>query len=241
LNQVRNRVLREIFLAPSVVLPIVGGLSSLLLSWAADGVNWLTLAGLTGVLGGLGWMATRAIFKTESITAETIEKLREQEKAAEESRLDQLDRLMTQDNDDRDQDLLRTLRVQRAQFHEIASQPGVVIRSQEILTQFEELYRASVNNLYESYRLLMQSKPLGTNERRVLLAERERLLKEIQVSVDFSFSALEQYRSFTKKTVGTDLSRLREELDESIKIAKRTEERLRELDSSPDHPSYLRE
>ncbi len=172
-------------------------------------------------------MATRAIFKTESITAETIEKLREQEKAAEESRLDQLDRLMTQDNDDRDQDLLRTLRVQRAQFHEIASQPGVVIRSQEILTQFEELYRASVNNLYESYRLLMQSKPLGTNERRVLLAERERLLKEIQVSVDFSFSALEQYRSFTKKTVGTDLSRLREELDESIKIAKRTEERLR--------------
>ena len=241
MNQVRNRVLREIFLAPSVVLPIVGGLSSLLLSWAADGVGWLTIAGLAGVLGGVGWMATRAIFKTESITAETIEKLRGQEIAAEEARLDQLDRLMSQDNDDRDQDLLRTLRVQRAQFHQIASQPGVVIRSQEILSQFEELYRASVNNLYESYRLLMQSKPLGVNERRILLDERERLLKEIQVSVDFSFSALEQYRSFTKKTVGTDLSSLREELDESIKIAKRTEERLRELDSSPDHPAYLRE
>ncbi|MFN7845383.1 MAG: hypothetical protein ACK5YR_12445 [Pirellula sp.] len=241
MNQVRNRVLREIFLAPSVVLPIVGGLSSLLLSWAADGVGWLTMAGLAGVLGGIGWMATRAIFKTESITAETIEKLRGQEIAAEEARLDQLDRLMSQDNDDRDQDLLRTLRVQRAQFHQIASQPGVVIRSQEILSQFEELYRASVNNLYESYRLLMQSKPLGVNERRILLDERERLLKEIQVSVDFSFSALEQYRSFTKKTVGTDLSSLREELDESIKIAKRTEERLRELDSSPDHPAYLRE
>jgi hypothetical protein len=224
-----------------VVLPIVGGLSSLLLSWAADGVGWLTMAGLAGVLGGIGWMATRAIFKTESITAETIEKLRGQEIAAEEARLDQLDRLMSQDNDDRDQDLLRTLRVQRAQFHQIASQPGVVIRSQEILSQFEELYRASVNNLYESYRLLMQSKPLGVNERRILLDERERLLKEIQVSVDFSFSALEQYRSFTKKTVGTDLSSLREELDESIKIAKRTEERLRELDSSPDHPAYLRE
>lgn len=224
-----------------MVLPIVGGLSSLLLSWAADGVGWLTMAGLAGVLGGIGWMATRAIFKTESITAETIEKLRGQEIAAEEARLDQLDRLMSQDNDDRDQDLLRTLRVQRAQFHQIASQPGVVIRSQEILSQFEELYRASVNNLYESYRLLMQSKPLGVNERRILLDERERLLKEIQVSVDFSFSALEQYRSFTKKTVGTDLSSLREELDESIKIAKRTEERLRELDSSPDHPAYLRE
>jgi hypothetical protein len=224
-----------------VVLPIVGGLSSLLLSWAADGVGWLTIAGLAGVLGGVGWMATRAIFKTESITAETIEKLRGQEIAAEEARLDQLDRLMSQDKDDRDQDLLRTLRVQRAQFHQIASQPGVVIRSQEILSQFEELYRASVNNLYESYRLLMQSKPLGVNERRILLDERERLLKEIQVSVDFSFSALEQYRSFTKKTVGTDLSSLREELDESIKIAKRTEERLRELDSSPDHPAYLRE
>jgi hypothetical protein len=223
------------------VLPIVGGLSSLLLSWAADGVGWLTLAGLGGVLGGLGWMGTRAIFRTESITAETIQKLAEQEIAAEEAQLDHLDRLLSQDNDDRDQDLLRTLRVQRAQFKQLASQPGVVIRSQEILAQFEQLFRASVNNLYESYRLLTQSKQLGQNERRMLLNERERLLKEIQVSVDFSFSALEQYRSFAKKTVGEDLSRLREELDESIKIAKRTEERLRELDSDPDYPSYLRE
>ena len=241
MNQVRNRVLREIFLAPSVVLPVVAGVSSLLLSWAADGVSWLTLAGLAGVLGGIGWMGTRAIFKTESITAETIQKLKEQEIAAEQARLDQLDRLLSQDQDDRDQDLLRTLRVQRAQFQQLASQPGVVIRSQEILAQFEELYRASVNNLYESYRLLVQSKSLGANERRIMLHERERLLNEIQVSVDFSFTALEQYRSFTKKTVGTDLSRLRDELDESIKIAKRTEERLRELDSDPAHPAYLRE
>jgi hypothetical protein len=241
LNAVRNRVLREIFLAPSVVLPIVAGASSLLLSWAADGVSSLTLAGIAGILGGIGWMATRAIFKTETITKETIEKLESQEKQAEEDELERLGALLSQDDDDRDQDLLRALRVQRAHFRELASQPGVVVRSQEILQQVEQLYRASVNNLYESYRLLVQSRELGPAERRAFVVERELLLKDIKVSVDFLQSALQQYRSFTKKTVGTDLSELRDELDASIKVAKRTEERLRELDNHPDNPAYLRE
>jgi hypothetical protein len=241
LKEIRNRVLREIFLAPSVVLPMVAGASSLLISWAADGVTTLTMAGIAGVLGSIGWMATRAIFQTESITKETMEKLKQQQIQAEESELDRLHELLSQDNDDRDQDLLGALRRSRAQFQELASQPGVVVRSQDILAQAEQLYRASVNNLYESFRLLEQATQLGPAEKRELLVERDLLLKDIKASVDYLQSALSQYRSFTKKTIGTDLSQLRDELDASLKVAKRTEERLRELDSNPNISAYLPE
>lgn len=241
MKEVRDRVLREIFLAPSVVLPVVGGVSAWLVSWAADGVPSLTLAGLVGVLGGLGWMATRAIFRAEKITQDTMQELQQREVAAEQAELDRLDELLRQDDDPRDQELLKLLRLHRIEFQEIARQPGMVARSREVLGRVEQLFRASVNNLYESYRLSEQAMKLRTRARQDLLAEREKLLTDIKLTVDQLSASLIEYRRVTKKASGEDLGRMREELEASIQIAKRTEERLRELDSSPSYQPASRE
>jgi hypothetical protein len=222
-------------------LPVVGGLSAWLVSWAADGVPSLTLAGLIGVLGGLGWMATRAIFRTEKITQDTMQELEQRELAAEQAELDRLDELLRQDDDPRDQELLKLLRLHRIEFQEIAKQPGVVARSREVLGRVEQLFRASVNNLYESYRLSEQALKLRTRARQDLLAEREKLLTEIKLTVDQLSASLIEYQRVTKKASGEDLGRMREELEASIQIAKRTEERLRELDSSPNYQAANRE
>jgi len=210
-------------------------------SWAADGVPSLTLAGLIGVLGGLGWMATRAIFRTEKITQDTMQELEQRELAAEQAELDRLDELLRQDDDPRDQELLKLLRLHRIEFQEIAKQPGVVARSREVLGRVEQLFRASVNNLYESYRLSEQALKLRTRARQDLLAEREKLLTEIKLTVDQLSASLIEYQRVTKKASGEDLGRMREELEASIQIAKRTEERLRELDSSPNYQAANRE
>jgi hypothetical protein len=239
LKQLRDRVLKELVLAPSVVLPIVAGCSAWLISWAADGVTGLNMAGLVGVLGGLGWMATRYIFQAESIAQAAMEKLQRQERQAEEDELDRLSEMLSQDDDHRDQELLRLLRLYRAQFQEIASQPGVVVRSQEVLMRVNQLFKASVNNLYESYRLWLQARTLGPVQRQNLLDDRERLLDEIRQAADSLHSSLSQYKGLTQRSTGSDLSRLREELETSIDIAKRTEERLRQLDALPDYPAYL--
>jgi hypothetical protein len=230
LKEVQNRVIREIFLAPSVVLPIVAGASAWLLSWAGNGIDALTLAGLVGVLGGFGWMATRAIFQTESLTHQTIAKMKLQALQAEQAELDRLDQLLSQDKDDRDQDLLRLLRAHRAQFEEFASQPEIAIRSQGILNSAKQLFAASVNNLSESYKLLEQSRKLSAKEQRTLLGRREQLLAEIRDSVDHLESTLTQYKKLTEKSTGGELTRLRDDLDANLLIAKRTEERIRALE-----------
>ena len=50
-----------------------------------------------------------------------------------------------------------------------------------------------------------------------------------------------KYKSLTKKSTGNELSKLRDELEESLRIAKRTEERLRELEGTNTHESFLKE
>ena len=51
---VRKKVLLDLFASPGTLLPVVGGFSSLILSWAAGGVSLLNFLGIAGILGGLG-------------------------------------------------------------------------------------------------------------------------------------------------------------------------------------------
>lgn len=233
LKELRRRVLRKIFLAPTVILPVVFGLSAWMISWAGDGISSLNLAGLIGVLGGVGWAATRAVYGTEKFVQQAYDEMSQEAILAESRRLDQLDQLLCQDNDPRDQELLRMLRSQRAQFREIASQPTLTARSTEVLAGVEQLFRASVKNLSECYQLWLESQRLGRSEQQALLVEREKLLQEIRVTVDQVQKSLSEYRDLSKRAVGTDLGELRGELEHSIEIAKRTEERLRELEIAP--------
>jgi hypothetical protein len=233
LQELRRRVLRKVFLAPSVVLPVVIGVSAWLISWAGDGVSAMNVAGLIGVLGGAGWAATRAIFGLEKFSEQAYQDLTAEQLNVESQQLDQLDHLLCQDNDPRDQEMLRMLRNQRAQFRQLASQPNLVARSVEVLERVEQLFKASVKNLAECYHLWEQSRSMGRAAQNALLVEREKLLQEIRATVEQIQKSLNEYKSLTKRSVGTDLTALRDELETSIEIAKRTEERLRELESTP--------
>ena len=92
MDPVKRKVISELFLAPSVVLPIVGGISAGLLSWAAGGSALLTGAAMIGLLGGVGWMLTRMIFTVEEITDKAMQAVLAKRMHAEKRELDELAR-----------------------------------------------------------------------------------------------------------------------------------------------------
>jgi paraquat-inducible protein B len=242
LDPIKRKVLTELFLAPSVVLPIVGGISSGMLSWAAGGNGYLTLAGAVGFLGGIGWMLTRIIFQVESITEEAMRFEHEQREKADRLRLDELAGMLRKELDHRTQDYLTLLRSLRDDFQETADQPGIRNRSAKIREQVSLVFDAAVEQLRQSYSLWELSEDLRGDARTKVLANREQVIAEIGATVDRLQATVTQFKELVRRDNKVDLASMRDELEATMRVARRTEERMREeFENSSSQRSLTRE
>jgi hypothetical protein len=231
-DPVKRKVISELFFAPSVLLPIVGGISAGMLSWAMGGNAWLTIGAIAGVLGGLGWMMTRIIFKVEAITEAAMRFEQEQAIKAENEQLDRLMQKLGSDRDERTQDYLILLRSLRDDFQNHTSQPGVQFRSARVREQVSAIFNAAVEQLGNSYKLWELSENLGGEPRRKVLVNREQILKEVSATIDRLQVAVTQIKEMIRQDEKTDLASMREELEATMRIARRTEEKMREIENS---------
>jgi hypothetical protein len=236
----RKRILREIFVAPSVVIPLVGGASAWLMSWAGGGSDFLNAAGLVGVLGGIGWFATRVIFQMDSLSEKALRDLENERLATEEATLDQLQKRLAGDGDARTESILILLRETRREIERIAQTPGIQLRSLEIVKQSNELFWASIEQLEQSLKMFQLAKKLNGTERQAVLRQRESCLKEARESAEHLHSAVAAFRQVVDKNQVRDLDRLQQDLSDSIEAARRSEERMRELQSTDRYDRMLK-
>jgi hypothetical protein len=241
MDAIRRKVMSELFLAPSVVLPMVAGASAWLVSWGLGGVTSLTVGGLVGILAGAGWMATRIIFQLDDITERTMRFAKEKARQEEEQRLDNLQDKLSQLGDHRAFDYLTILREQRNEFEELADQPSIQGRSHQVSGQVRQLFLAAVEQLERSYKLSELVERLRSNERREMQSRNEETLAEIKATIDSLTDAVEQFRRLSLREQDGDLSQLRDELDESLRVAHRTEERMREFEQSIRYDQHQKE
>ncbi|MCE2810408.1 MAG: hypothetical protein LW850_30600 [Planctomycetaceae bacterium] len=240
MEALRKRILREIFVAPSVVLPIVGGASAWLLSWAGGGgSDMLNLVGLAGVLGGIGWFATRFIFQLDSISEKAMQDLAKDAFQKEENHLNELQKRLATDKDPRTEQYLILLRENRAELEKLAQTPGIQIRSLEILKQARQLFWAATDQLDQSLKMYQLAQKLSGEQKQGVLAQREHCLSEARESAEHLRDAIATFRQFTDKNLQRDMDSLQLDLAESIQAAKRSEERLRDLQNRPDYERYL--
>ncbi len=237
----RSRIASELLWAPSVVLPMVAGASAWLVSWGSGGVNSLNVAGLAFVLGGVGWLATRVIFYADEVAAKILREDAQKILKNEEDKLDQLQYRLRSDKDFRTKDYLTLLRTCRNDFEEFAKKPGIVIQSQEIVKQVRQLFWSATEQLEQSLKLHGLAERLSGEQRKKVLEEREQTLSEIRVSIEHIQSAVKHYEELMDKEQQSDLGSLRDELDASLRIAKRTEERMRELEGSLNYDARMKE
>lgn len=241
MKEVRRRVMSEIFLAPSVVLPLVAGATSWLLSWGAGGNSWLNLAGLVSTVGGLGWMATRWIFQVESITEQVMEDMRSQEIEKQNIELDQLAQLLLKDRDHRTEDYLILLRAIKGRFDEARMKSKSSVRFLEVPERVDELFQATIGQLRRTYQLYELSRDISPDTRKSILQQRENVLNEIKESIDHLETAVSHFTTMLERNQPGDLSALRDELDTSLRVAQRTEERLKEMEGSGNWNTVTRE
>ncbi len=237
----RSRIASELLWAPSVALPLVAGASAWLMSWAVGGTAVLNIAGLALVLGGVGWLATRVIFLTDDVVAKILRDDAAKVIQAEEDKLDQLQFRLRSDRDYRTKDYLTLLRTCRSEFEEFARKPGIAIQSQEIVKQVRQLFWSATEQLEQSLKLHALAERLSGEEKKKVIEQRENTLGEIRASIEHMQSAVKHYQELMNKEQQSDLGSLRDELDASLRVAKRTEERMRELEGAIDFDKLLKQ
>jgi len=235
MDEVKKKVLLDVFASPWTVLPAAGGLSAWMMSWAMDGSMLLNLAGLAGVLAGLGMLATRLIFGLEQITEDAYSFVNEKQRQAQETALDALDKKLRGDKDPRTQDLLRQLRHLYASFQTDAKQGKITGTTHPILAKVDRLFRAAVKHLEQSYELWKTARRMRGDTRKSVGQERDEMIQEVAETVEHLSRTINQFHAFKSKEADTELVKLREELDETMRVARRAEERVAALGKQLDY------
>ena len=238
MDEVKRKIYLDLFAAPTTILPIVGGLTALMGSWAFGGNAPLTFAGVAGVLGGLGIFASRIIFGLEKLVQGAAAHVQEQERKKQIASLRNLDARLQADNDARTERLLRQLWHLYETIQSDVRDGKISLAAQDILSSVSQMFTLCITHLERSLELWESATRLRGSGRRKILNQREALIAEVEESVEFLENKLEQLHVASAARGQSELSQLREELDETIRVAKRAEERAKTFgDDTPDYDS----
>ena len=229
MDEVKRKVMIDLFASPGTLAPIVVGLTSLMYSWAVGGDPAGNAIGIMGVLGGAGYFASRLVLGLEGMTKRAYEAIAEHHRTKRNQALDELERQLHGDQDQRTETCLRNLRNLYDTFQQSCLEERVVATHHQVVSQAEQIFNASVQQLERSLELYQISQKLTGKPRGEILAERERVIREVIDTRDHLSATMEQFQTFATRRNQSELSQLREELDETLRVAQRTEERMAEI------------
>lgn len=222
MDDVKKKAIIDLLAAPISIIPIVGGLSSLILSWVI-GSSLLALGGICGVVVGSAIFAHRLIFGVEEITKNAYEQIQKQAKEKRDTELDNLDQLLRQDKDARPEQCLRELRVL---YEILQKESSHAITGKEILQNFERMFEACVKKIQKSDDLWRSSRGLHNSAKKKLLEERENIVDELVQTTEYLSTVVRQTKEIKTVKENSELSELTRELEKTLTVARRTEERL---------------
>ena len=229
--EVRKQATLDLIVSPWTLGPVVLGGTALAAGWALGGDPTWLFAGVSGLLAGGGMLATRWLTQLEAVTAQAWRKLIDAEQADREAELDKLDRALQRDGDPSSQKLLRALRTIRQGLEQDEAEGKLGGAGGIVKDRAEEVFAACVAQLRYSLELDETARRLAGPARRALRADRQAILKEVAETVRHLAGTVAEVREAPIKRREGDLGRLRQELDATMEVARRTEARLNELDA----------
>lgn len=234
-KSLKRRVLLRLLGSPFTVLPFMLGMTAMTAGWVLDWRPAVALfSGAAGALCAAGAFITRLMVSGESVARGVAAESEREELEARAQALDELDRKLTSaDKDPRPETALRDLRALVKAFEEGASDyyrfnAGTVV---ELHSRVGQLFDHCVDSLRQTDRLWQTAQQLRTvSARQPILDQRERIVDEVQASIKQLSDTLVAMQTLGagERSEG-QLARLRDELDQSLAIAKTVEERVNDL------------
>ncbi|MEM1445333.1 MAG: hypothetical protein AAGF84_04710 [Planctomycetota bacterium] len=239
-----RRVLLDLFNSGWVLLPSAVGVTSILADWAATGsvTGWGTWLGLTGLLVGAGAMATRWLTGADRIAAKIVEEERQAHADARQRRLAALRHRLLADQDETTNSALVGLIHLEKQLEALLAQPqpGRQAPAPELVGKVRELIDTSLSSLERAAELHeVRARVMTSEAREKVEASRQDVIREVVSSVSQIARAIDgmQTLHLHRNTPAAELSRMRRELDESLDVARRVEQRMTDLEHRLDgHP-----
>jgi putative alpha-1,2-mannosidase len=211
--------------SPITTVPLCFGAAALGVSLLLGSPTGM-FAGTAGLLVGLGIAATRGLLSVEQITEEARRGLLKRQEEKHRDEMKQLEASLVLDGDPRTETSLRQLCEHYELFQEQAAAGRLTASGYQVTQQVEQLFQACINQLRRSHELWEQAHGLRGETRADALEEREEIVVEVAATTEQVLRAVQHFRRMKEQSGEDELHHLREELDESLRVARLVEERM---------------
>ena len=230
-KEFRKRVVLRLLTRPLTLVPLLAGATLLMGAWALGLKAGLSLfAGTVSVLVGMGAFFTRLLAGDQGIEKLVLANMNQEAEAQRDADLDDLEQRLAEDGDPRTEQALRDLRVLAAAFEEGKAWSGDINTqsSFDILSGVDQLFRTCVDYLRKTLELWSTARAMETAEVRApILGQRERLIEDVQASTRHISGILARVQTLGPEAdQGAELGHIRAELDASLEVAKKVQERI---------------
>jgi valyl-tRNA synthetase len=218
MSNIRQRVLLDIFAAPTTFFPVVGGITLFLLAWMFDWGGSFMFLGFAGILFGIGLLVSKIVFQIESLTEKAYNIIIEEEKQSRERELDRIEETLS-----RNQNAVSVLRRLRDAYriyqeqHESASLLSLTGVSEKV----ENLFQVSVKELETLHSLYYDKKG-------IIYSNYQQGLAEVRKSAECLEKLVEESHILSTQAESQNISQVREELQQSVETMQNSVKRLSE-------------
>jgi hypothetical protein len=235
--RVYRRIAKRLGASPIVGLPIgLGAATWLAAMMLGDASDFLAFLGVSGVLFGLGAAATLWVLDGRRLHQQASEQYRDESNHDHERFLDDLDRRLLADNDQRTNQHLRVLlrlhqRMRRAGLFDVELPLEIL---PDVREKVERLYRSCLSSLERSLVLWNAAQEMMTNEAQArVLSSREAVIQEVGDTIHHLGATLDYLLTAQLETdADENLRRMRAELEFGLDVARRVDERMQSLEDS---------
>ena len=223
----RRKVFTKWATTPWAVAPLAVGAGLLGVAAFVPAAALTAFAGVCGLLAGGGAYATKWILGADRMARQAAEELAGEERGRREADVLALLKRLMHDGDPRTQDLLRRLRDLHGRIADPSSRDRLDAPA-NVVEKVRMVYDSCLSTLARTADLVDSARRLTTDSaRRQVMASREAMVQEVAHAADDLDGVIGQVEALRVGGAGAgDLARMRDELNRSLDVARRVEERV---------------